>query len=519
FATDATEVAPDDIKTYFRRLNKSGVEPTAEEMKYSLLKASVPELKKLDELSNGLTSPARLANIVLRYCVSKNDEWKWKNDISLEEVIKLTEKDYNEIKDLVNNRLKNLIITIEKRTDLLLSYHRVRLSNAEKGDIFMLLLKLLENGESSINLSGLSMYLLWFSNKGKIQKAVETIWEASDINIKKGIWNAIDKSFTSLPLELSFFNKLNDMIDCLSENYDDRNQTFNLCKDIYQYIETYENKALFEKIINGFSKSEEGRDIVLFGCKKYMDDVFGGYDLSSPEWKEQNRPWDYDHIFPQSRMGKNIDDKDEYLYLLCNKMLQSFGNSCPLPFSENRGKNASLPEEDYPGGGYSDKVLVDTDDIRSYKNCGGEKLDATSAQNYALSICFLKGTSNRLAKLYSAWYNNCEIDELLSVSFNIIKAERRVLFLLEMLKNITEKFHHYIDIIQCTYTKYDGRQYKLDPQNPIDWAKGDGCWQSCGIEGTIKDSNEKCFLAVTTNGKDVEIGIRRHPELTQIQGT
>ncbi len=43
-----------------------------------------------------------------------------------------------------------------------------------------------------------------------------------------------------------------------------------------------------------------GRNLLLYVCRKYIDKYFAEYDPADSVWNEENRPWDYDHIFPQN---------------------------------------------------------------------------------------------------------------------------------------------------------------------------------------------------------------------------
>ena len=521
FATDASNVKPEDFVTYFRRMNKSGVVPSDEDIMYSMIKANVNDLKRLDNYSGGLTSPARLAYIVLRYSLDN----KWIEKVTIEDVKKLNKEQYTRITEVVN-KITEIKEKINKNTSELLPYHRVRFANFSNGDIYLLLMKLVEKDVSEVNLSGLATLILWFSINPS--QTVKTIWEATvksekHFNVKcisEGVWKAASQGFLLPPPKLNDVKEIKNMAENLPKQYD---CCFDACSDLVNFIESAERFPQLDKVWNGFYGKDGGRDLLLFACKEYIKDVFGGYDLSKPEWKEQNRPWDYDHILPKSWYHGTkywgITNEKPF-YALCDKMLWSIGNSCPLPFSQNRSNSNDGPEENYPnttGDKDSENVHVNKEVLSKYKLLKNKYIDEKDGENYDVALNFIIGTAKRMHKLSSKWFINCKIGELLKDASSCLQIEKKPSLLLYIRQSLKEKYPKCE--IKCVYVARDNRQYEIDVNEPIDWAKGLYGWQSCGIECTLKESNEKCFLAVTTYGKDVEIGIRRHPELTQIQGT
>ncbi len=58
-------------------------------------------------------------------------------------------------------------------------------------------------------------------------------------------------------------------------------------------------------------------------------------------------------------------------------------------------------------------------------------------------------------------------------------------------------------------------QYKVDKS--IDWARE---WLACGVCGeiTYDGAPQKCMIAVASDGVMLELGIRRHPEMSDMPG-
>lgn len=161
----------------------------------------------------------------------------------------------------------------------------------------------------------------------------------------------------------------------------------------------------------GFHKGK-GIPLLLYGCRHFIKEWFNDYDPCSPEWGEQNRPWDYDHIAPQSWFHGN-QMKQDWRLPLCRMACDSIGNSTPLPFSLNRAKKDAPPGENYPTGQQdknAENLHLQERAIRGYA-CDGK-----IHRNHQMAVRFVCTTFNRISALYRNWYEGCEIAKLFDYS-------------------------------------------------------------------------------------------------------
>ena len=84
--------------------------------------------------------------------------------------------------------------------------------------------------------------------------------------------------------------------------------------------------------LNRFMNNKE---FLLFVQAGFLEETFSDYDPARKDlWAEYNRPWDYDHIMPQSVVNRwEHDTIDNQNWLWC------IGNFAAIPLEENRSKN------------------------------------------------------------------------------------------------------------------------------------------------------------------------------------
>ena len=238
----------------------------------------------------------------------------------------------------------------------------------------------------------------------------------------------------------------------------------------------------FDRLWNWESK--QGRVLLLYATRYYLNKTFSDYSPYDGRWDEENRPWDYDHIFPRDWIKKTKNNPIVELFI------NSIGNIAPIPFSQNRGKS------DSPPGNYlnddNDLLLVTTSDpfisIDNFK----------SNQFYG----FLHFTIMRFSFLLMKWYNALCIGDFFDLG--TIYDTRKKLFI-----HIQEVIDNTNTAVFFTNTD-NGLQYECS--NGIDWAHP---WLAIGIR--VEDSNS-VFPAVAWDGysEKVEIGLRRHPTKSNI---
>lgn len=488
---------PDDLGLYFKRMNKQGIEPDDEEIQYSLLKSKIPDLKYLDTLAYKRTRPAWLANIAVRFWLSQQEGGEWHGSMSKKDISTI-EKHQQDFKLFVERdfpQLLNRLETLLTQSDNgLLRWHVSGLFHHGQGDgLVLYFLREIASGNSCEQFKALATTLLWFSN---VNKCAELLWKAP--NIQAGLFHAMQQGHL-----VRLFHR--DEIQSWAKAIQSKLQTDDWGDGNQMFQDPYIGNAL-GCIWNGFD-GRRGCSFLLYACRKFVREYFGKYNVFSTEWGEQNRPWDYDHILPKDwGPGNRISN---YTYLV-KQFLWSIGNSAPLPFSQNRSKNASAPNN-YPDGTKesAQNLHVDCQEVDQFekKKKNFDRID----RDKDASRHFIETTLCRIQCMLQDWYNSCHIDALLS--FDNYKDLRRDFF---------EAFP--ISLASCSKVEMSKvlvcfvrgeRQYPI--HRSMDWAQP---WLACGICGSIQYQNKgiRCLLGVAPDGKTLEIGIRRHPDVNEMPG-
>lgn len=235
---------------------------------------------------------------------------------------------------------------------------------------------------------------------------------------------------------------------------------------------------------------------MLYVCRKYVQKEFPDYDPSEAVWCEENRPWDYDHIFPKSWLITGRGNRQGQYHNIVAKFIHSIGNIAPIHFSKNRHKNAEFPGE-YMADDNS-LLFVDYNNNREFfsNNQIGKGLEKDPEH----ANLFVKITMNRFCQLYSAWYYSLSIDSLFDY-----KDKRRMLF--ESIKSNLKSAN--IESKVFFTCSSDGRQYECKCN--ADWARP---WLSI----IVPNENQNVSPSVTANNSIIEFGLRRHPSQNSIDG-
>ncbi len=486
-----------DIGLYFRRMNKSGMVPDAEEINYSLVKSKIEGVKCLDDYRHRRTSPARLAHVAMRYWLSRKADWKL-SDVDLQEIIRNKDafevfvRREGEFEKLVDKLDVALIKPKDNQDDGLLPLHVQQVFNVGDGELAVLLLRYCETKAiEEWSFRALATLIMWFSENASV--SVRKIWQTS--SLQEGISRAMmdNNGIARIPdpEEIGEFVRQFEQVieqDTKSawENAMEIRKNSPYCSDA------------IDKIWNGFHDGD-GCSLLLYSCRRFIRDWFNGYDTCAPEWGEQNRPWDYDHIAPQDWFGGNQMSSDWRLPL-CKVLRDSIGNSAPIPFSLNRGKKATPPGKYYPTGDKSDvkSLFIDAEGISRYEQPASGKLHREKGR----AVQFARTTIERFTKLYCEWYDGCRVVELLDYSRCL--DERR-----KTIEKFSELFCKRVGASEL------GCYFVREPFQHLivrdwDWMRS---WISCGMTGAVSFEGKKvrCLIGIAVGEGTWEWGIRRHP--------
>lgn len=493
FAQNSKHISDENIGLYFRRMNKAGVEPSDEEIQYSLLKSKVPSLKELDELADGLMQPSRLANIAMLSYLTR--EGKWNNDISIANIRTLSKDqnfvNYIRVRDEGEDGLKFLLDKIKEKvvysSNNECGIPRVNYSSIARRypALFRLLIYFADKGfeiENQNLIAFISLIVLYGTGM-KISAGYNYYKDAQDWLIATKNWfaQAIKQGELLIPPTPEVYQGIVEAVN--TEDFTKVDIAWN----------NLSYKASIDITWNW--KSSQGRFLLLYATRKYLEEYFPGYDPVDVTWCEENCPWDFDHIFPQDWLGYH---HGEYRQLV-QKFLLSIGNVAPITFSKNRGMGANPPgkylQED------NEKVFVTYEPFFDERHSG--KQGSTRLEmDKNLAFTFAKITAIRWSKVYNEFYKSTDLEKLLD--FSSINDRRYKLF-----KSLQDQDSE----IECYYVLPNGAQQIVSSN--IDLFRP---WVACGRTGkiTIEGNEYPCLVCVVSNGVQWEVGVRRHPDVVAL---
>lgn len=506
-----------EIALYFSRLNRGGTMPDREDLDYSILKSILPGLHAIDVCAGNRMHPSRLAHLAMLAFLSAETKSGWKRSLSRRDIMSLRDKQAFE--KYVAEELQCNIERIDKwlmgdSAYGLPAFLRTQIAR-QQPNLYRFLLILANKLRSlSINetavfgkiVTAFSTTLAWFGNDsaldfvGLSSEIGEIAAAASDsAAIRKtfGRWMAlqIEREALTPPPALNYFRKieaatLSGDMEAVRAAWSDPSQADGANKVWYW---------------NGAG----GRGIVLYACRKYMDETFCDYDPAAAVWSEDARPWDYDHIVPQAWLKGTYHGEHHDLVA---EFLNSIGNIAPIPFGANRSKHDVPPGKIGLYAKCANGLFID---FEIDGRCPCFVNEYTIIENVANdAFDFARVTSRRMAALYAEWWNTLEVGALLSECL-LLERKERVERIASCLRRV---FPDKESSVRFVYVASDGRQ--LDVAQSHDWARP---WIACGVEGwwCSNGGRKKVrgFLSMTFQEDTVEYGIRRHPDETLLDGT
>lgn len=474
--TNANNVIQDDISLFFARIGRGGVMPSEEEIAYSILKAKMDEFgdnfnfkKKIENIAQaGYTPPHRIASLLIRCFCSTENEFCRSSIFSEVQKICQTKGKKEEFKKFIEAEAGGLFHNVIDNLRMP-KWHISRYCNYDNGNIFLyLLLSYRDDADSFAEAIRVAEYVHCFSSDpGRVFNYIRTT------NVSFGIIRALRETYygssiLQFPIPPDSFN-FPIPPDSL---------TFDSWKE---WLNNPQNQAAANLLKYGYNKANM-YSILLFACQESLPD----YAPNSEDWKDDVCPWDYDHILPRSWFNDitNFDDAD-----LCIALKDSIGNLAPLDFSINRSLSDNDRDDNYPGTKDIQKKLC-IEIFSGYNRDEFKKSDTASGR-----LTFINNTITRFCNMYSKWYKN------FGIGFeNILKPDLRY----KIFKTLNLPVY-YVE---------GGRQFEITGgDNDINWARP---WLAVGCEAEYK--GEKCLCCIASDGNVWEVGYRRHPNATVIEG-
>ncbi len=501
-AVDDTQ-AETDVAVFFSRLNRGGSVPGPEDVNYSILKSIVPALGSIDTIAENRMKPSRMAAIAMRLYLTERDQ-RWRANVTRKDVYELAAdagfREYVKVDGPLQQRVRKL--------EEMLLWSR---SSGSKGipayvlscvvrnrpEQYMLFLSMVEHAEPEKSMYlGAFMLLAMYGNNIVYADA----YKHHHGSIRQLLYQLAINCQLYLPPPPAIYHGI--LEAARSRNKDELDKAWN--PSLYQ-------GAVCK--VWGWSNFES-RMLLLYACRDYIGRTFPKYDPANAAWKDDNCPWDYDHIFPQNWLIHGQGNRRGEYHGIVGDFINCIGNIAPIPFARNRQKHDNAPYdakhqylENEDAGLYTD--LDDSDPKPAFlSEYPKDRIENDQAATYDLG-CII---ARRLERIYHECYESLKWDELLD--FSECDGKRRELF--ERFAAAMRAQSAQVDECPVWAIAYRGEQKQI--QKPGDWGRD---WLACGIPVEYVDasgSRRKGLACICSNGKTVEWGMRRHPDETGIDG-
>ncbi|MFA6377690.1 MAG: DUF262 domain-containing protein [Acholeplasmataceae bacterium] len=466
-----------DLEILFNRLGTGGTRITQAELLYSAITAYWGEIKEINEkLAEQYMPPSSLVILAFRLMLTE-DKDKLAGIPNIQQIRKLRyNKDFaNKIVNLYNDSLLQEIL--ENVDKMISGEDDDKTPEILKLDIYknhpeiVLLLMYFAYKKYRVDynfIRGIVFYILWFSLKEwEVVQAVYKHMNNSGLStsnyIMRGLFESVhNECINPIP-------KLNDLINKV--DFSDQHMK------IYNHIKYNKN-------------------LLLFAQRKYLNKTFQNYKpVSSSDWEEHNRPWDFDHIVPQDWIS-NIRG----LYReQCKDYLNTIGNLAAIPFEINREKNAYQNWEYYLENSndlYFDQSLL-------------ENLNWKLTYDKELTDNFIRFCKKRMNKIFNdihnALFRHIEFDLAISNYDNllpVLPAKRKILFD-KLIK------HEKLKEFKLFYVNEDTKlEIEADETKVLDWSRR---WLSLGC---VNEKDGFMVSITSMDGNVFEIGLRTLPSDT-----
>ncbi|MBR1967661.1 MAG: DUF262 domain-containing protein [Lentisphaeria bacterium] len=372
-------------ETFFLRMNSQGTPFDKNELAYSALKSSLhsigiesprlifEETAKILQINRTADVAQIMLQILTHLLYQKNLSSSWDAG-TVKNFFKDKACDCNNINEnllLIKKaakNLKNVIDNFNKRQNRLavLPYH-LTLMPHEIIRLALVLFMLKSDVEHPEELLGLMFALWWFHVEDRINGVRNPLFAATEFIITK----------------------------CKKEEFFDWQELFAQC--VYnEWIilphspDTLKKAAKENKISEILYELRKGKtfdwesskNFVLLACGKYLMNNFS----NTAYLNEDNRPWDYDHLFPKTKATETT-----------SKMCGSAGNNVPIALTTNREKQAAYPNRNYPDDKQESQYLL--------------YLDPDKFENLDIPDNFNKFAAERYWEMYSDVYEAFHWDD------------------------------------------------------------------------------------------------------------
>ena len=152
--------------------------------------------------------------------------------------------------------------------------------------------------------------------------------------------------------------------------------------------------------------------LLMYAQRAWMAQRFGDYDPQSSDfWDGHNRPWDLDHILPQTYFTKK---RNAQYMRVCQQWGNTIGNLHILRFEENRSRQ-DRPATDSIADAHLELAWLRDGyrDLRPAFSLEHDDVRGGSAQRAEKVLAFVCAARTRLLRMYEEWYGQLDIEAML----------------------------------------------------------------------------------------------------------
>jgi hypothetical protein len=428
------DISESQDPTLFIRLNSAGTALSGEELIYSIFKAMYPSSKDLVEnIGASYLSPKRIISIFSRLTACKNNDY---TSVPPEYNIKtfrtsLSSVEFRDgLKEYINQgelslaeQLINSVVFILSKGNVDTDIPTIVIKQwmVTNNELFLLLLIYLEyyaldqsnlDFEVINDISSAYVHLLWFSKDKKITtKLFDILIANKEVRQSPPSWreaiNTIIQKDPSHILQLidpeSWRKVLVDVVVKQHKNHkyyvDKTNNeiTYNQISTLVAKENYWNDESLIKNLWDDFlGRIFWNKTMLLYAQRKYINDKFGEYNQFE-NIEDTNRPWDWDHIYPNSWVyNKNR------IHDLVKAWVNSIGNYRALSYDENRSENNhESPMERLNSSEKRETSFVLENDFKYWNLIVSKRIyEGKELDDY------LNAVVNRTVNIYKEWYVN-----------------------------------------------------------------------------------------------------------------
>lgn len=374
-------IATAEDAVLFLRLNSTGTRISGQELMYSLLKASFPQSKELvEEIGLNFLAPSTVVNLFVRFVKMKRANFKsFERTMSLQDFRKLlSEEGFKEDleKLILNKKAKELMDTAVT----IISSHPANLPPIFQKEVLsknldlliVLMVYITQNKalseEDTQNIRRSFVHSTLFSGSKEKRKIVPKLYNLLVKNNWQNwgeMWDEMClQNHTLIPplLEPKIFSNI---LNKVREKYlKDRNQHlfwFDWLKNIFRENDTFLNLLPLnlissEEVDKQLLKEQQiaqavhywrslchfvfwNKQFLIVAQRDYFNDQFGEF-MAFEGIEDTNKPWDWDHIYPNSWVYRKTKISN-----LVKWLINANGNFRALSFNENRSQNNNQSPE------------------------------------------------------------------------------------------------------------------------------------------------------------------------------